>query len=51
MRAQSIARTRWHGVARVRSQKAWRLTLLLGGLMAISIAINVAIVVASGSGG
>jgi len=44
---QSIARAR--RTPRIRSQKAWRSTLLLGGLMAASIAINVAIVAATRS--
>lgn len=37
--------------ATVRAQKAWRSGLLLGALMIVSIAINAAIVLATGNGG
>ncbi|WP_165825280.1 hypothetical protein [Rhodopseudomonas palustris] len=51
MYSQHVIHSRRDRRTTVRSQKAWRSSLLLATLMAVSIAINAAIVLATGNGG
>lgn len=51
MYSQRVINGRGNCRANLRTQKAWRSSLLLGALMIVSIAINAAIVLATGNGG